>query len=298
MSSPVTTTFDEDVERGDRFEFGKNWARFLSVLDEERIGEACRSLKEMLGVASLAGRTFVDIGSGSGLFSLAAMRLGAARVRSFDYDPSSVACGHALKGRFFPEATTWSIERGSALDPAYLASLGQFDVVYSWGVLHHTGQMWRALQNVTEMVRDEGLLFIAIYRDQGWLTTGWRAVKRLYNSGRLGRALILGTFCPFFAAQGVIADVIRLKNPMRRYAEYKRSRGMSRVHDWVDWLGGLPFEVASADELFAFFKRRGFHLENMRLSDGHGCNQLVFARTRGVASSTPAALTRDQTGVP
>jgi SAM-dependent methyltransferase len=284
MNSPDTTTFEQDVERGQRFEFGKNWGRFLAVLDEERVSEACKSLQQMLGLDSLAGRMFLDIGCGSGLFSLAAMRLGAARVHSFDYDPSSVACGQALKSRFFPDATHWSIERGSILDPAYLAGLGQFDIVYSWGVLHHTGQMWRALQNVTAVVGDQGLLFIAIYRGQGWLTTSWRAVKRMYNSGPVGRAVILGIFCPFFAVQGLIADMARLKNPLRRYAEYKRSRGMSRVHDWVDWLGGLPFEVASADELSAFFKQHGFHLENMRLSDGHGCNELVFSRTRKVAA--------------
>jgi 2-polyprenyl-3-methyl-5-hydroxy-6-metoxy-1,4-benzoquinol methylase len=284
MKSSSTVSFEVDVERGKRFEFGKNWTRFLSVLDEERIDEACKSLTTMLGVSSLAGRSFADVGSGSGLFSLAAMRLGAARVHSFDFDPKSVACGRALKSRFFPDATTWTIQQGSALDAEYLAPLGEFDIVYSWGVLHHTGAMWTAIENVTRLVRGRGLLFIAIYNDQGWLTACWRWVKRTYNRSWIGRWLILAVFCSFFAVEGALADGVRLRNPIKRYAAYKRSRGMSRVHDWVDWLGGLPFEVATPDQIIRFCKERGFQVENLLLrSPGHGCNEFVFSKTRAVA---------------
>src|SRR5215203_6429280 len=97
-------SFEEDIAAGQRFEFGKNWQRFLSVLDDERIVEAERSLTEMLGGKTLTGKTFLDVGCGSGLFSLAAMRLGAERVHSFDYDPRSVACTQELKRRYFPNA--------------------------------------------------------------------------------------------------------------------------------------------------------------------------------------------------
>src|SRR3954453_10925637 len=141
----------DEVARGGRFEFGENWARFLAVVDESRIVEAERSLREMLGVERLDGRSFLDIGSGSGLFSLAAVRLGAERVHSFDFDPSSVGCTLELRRRYGADAD-WAVEQGSALDTAYLARLGTFDVVYSWGVLHHTGDMWRALGNVARLV--------------------------------------------------------------------------------------------------------------------------------------------------
>ncbi len=87
----------QEVAGKQRFEFGANWNRFLAVLNDERIAQAEESLKRMLEVDNLQGKSFLDIGSGSGLFSLAARRLGA-RVYSFDYDPKSVACTRELDG--------------------------------------------------------------------------------------------------------------------------------------------------------------------------------------------------------
>src|SRR5687767_4969194 len=147
-----------------RFEFGKNWTRFLELLDDSRIAQAEASLRQMLDVPTLAGRSFLDIGSGSGLFSLAARRLGA-RVYSFDYDVHSVNCTAELKRRFFPDDDQWTVAQGSALDTDYLSRLGTFDVVYSWGVLHHTGDMWQALANADALVKPGGHLAIALYND-------------------------------------------------------------------------------------------------------------------------------------
>ena len=108
------STHASEVAKGERFTFGDNWSRFLSVLDERRIDEAVVSLKEKLEVDTLVGKTFLDIGSGSGLFSLAARKLGA-RVHSFDFDPQSVACTTELRRRYFPEDDGWRIEEASAL---------------------------------------------------------------------------------------------------------------------------------------------------------------------------------------
>src|SRR5207237_4161917 len=162
----IMSTHAIEIAHGERFEFGKNWSRFLNVLDERRIARAEESLKQMLEVDDLEGKRFLDIGSGSGLFSLAARRLGA-RVHSLDYDPQSIACTKELRRRYFNKDSDWRIEEGSALDADYLKSLGTFDVVYSWGVLHHTGAMWSALENAQLPVAEGGKLFVAIYNDLG-----------------------------------------------------------------------------------------------------------------------------------
>src|ERR1700727_538380 len=153
-----------EVDQGQRFPFGKNWASFLSTLNEDRIVLAVKSMTSSLNVESLEGKTFLDVGSGSGLFSLAARRLGA-KVFSFDYDTDSVGCTQELRRRFFPNDPNWRVEQGSVLDKAFLAKLGTFDVVYSWGVLHHTGSMWEALDNVKPLTPIGGKLMIAIYND-------------------------------------------------------------------------------------------------------------------------------------
>ena len=144
-------TFEEEVRLGERFEFGENWRSFLSTLNDERIEVAKESLIEMLQVDNLSGKRFLDVGSGSGLFSLAARELGA-EVVSFDFDPTAVACTQELRERYFPDDPNWAIQRGSVLDQRFLGSLGEFDVVYSWGVLHHTGEMWAALKNAASLV--------------------------------------------------------------------------------------------------------------------------------------------------
>jgi 2-polyprenyl-3-methyl-5-hydroxy-6-metoxy-1,4-benzoquinol methylase len=161
---------------GPRFEFGKNWSRFLSLVDESRVLQAERSLQEMLEAARLDGRSFLDVGSGSGLFSLAARRLGA-RVHSFDYDRDAVRCTATLRERFFGDDPLWKVEHGSILDRAYVQSLGAWDIVYSWGVLHHTGAMWQALNHVAALVRPGGLLWVAIYNDQGRASRRWLTLE-------------------------------------------------------------------------------------------------------------------------
>ncbi len=281
MAEQTTQHHAQEVKRGDRFEFGDNWQRFLSVLNEARIVEAEKSLMAMLGVNSLSGKSFVDIGSGSGLFSLAARRLGA-RVRSFDYDPQSVACTAELKRRYFADDPHWTVEHGSALDPSYLATLGKYDVVYSWGVLHHTGQMWAALENVIPLVADQGTLFIAIYNDQGGASRRWLATKRLYNRApNWVRKLMVLIIAGYWELRFALIRLVRGQNPLP-FKDWKarEERGMTVWYDWVDWIGGYPFEVAKPEQIFDFYRDRGFTLTRLKTCGGGlGCNEFVFHKT-------------------
>jgi SAM-dependent methyltransferase len=279
MEMTVASPDNHNATESARFPFGRNWASFLGVLTEARIQEAERSLREMLGAERVTGAAFLDAGSGSGLFSLAAMRLGARRVHSFDFDPESVECARELRRRYFPDAQNWTVEQGSVLDPDYMNRLGQWDIVYSWGVLHHTGRMWAALARVISHVKQPGLLFVSIYNDQGRMSTAWRVVKRLYNTGPIGRVSVISVFVPYFAARGLTIDLLRGRNPTARYKEYRTSRGMSLIHDWKDWLGGYPFEVAKPEEVFEFCRSRGLSLEKLTTCGGRfGCNEFVFNR--------------------
>jgi 2-polyprenyl-3-methyl-5-hydroxy-6-metoxy-1,4-benzoquinol methylase len=270
-----------EVARGQRFEFGNNWARFLTVLDETRIETAQRALREMLRVERLDGMRLLDIGSGSGLSSLAARRLGA-EVVSFDYDPASVACTTELRRRYFPADPHWSVQRGSALDPAFIGSLGQFDVVYSWGVLHHTGKMWEALDLAATAVRPGGTLFVAIYNDTGTQSRRWKRIKRVYNElPRIARSPFAMIVSAPGEAKALLRSILtgRPGDYLRSWTQYSERRGMNRWYDILDWVGGYPYEYASADEIFEFYRHRGFTLSNMKCGGvGLGCNELVFRR--------------------
>lgn len=269
-----------DIGALPRFRFGSNWRNFAKLVGEDRIRDAEQSLRGMLGTDDLRGRSFLDVGCGSGLFSLAAARLGAERVHSFDYDLDSVATTGTLQAQYLPEAN-WTVERGDATDRAYCKDLGTFDVVYAWGVLHHTGAMWQAMENAAAATAEGGLFFVAIYNDQGWKSNCWRAIKKLNN--RLpawAQPIYVMTVMFPFELRAIASALVR-----RRIGSYIASwtrgyeRGMSRWHDLLDWVGGYPFEVAKPEEIFRFCHERDFELLELTTNGGGlGNNQFVFRR--------------------
>jgi 2-polyprenyl-6-hydroxyphenyl methylase/3-demethylubiquinone-9 3-methyltransferase len=270
---------DKKLTDSPRFRFGKNWDDFLKSITAEHLDESAKSLQGLLEVSDLDGKTFLDIGSGSGLFSLSAVRMGA-EVVSFDYDNDSVECAVKLRSKYFPEGARWKILQGSILSRQFVESLGSFDICYAWGVLHHTGCLWQAIFNAQLPVRPGGTLIIAIYNDQGIASSVWTTIKKYYCKSGLWRASITSVFYPIFFLSGLLSDLIRLRNPAARYADHKRKhRGMSLVHDWKDWLGGYPYEVATPARVEAFVENLGFKLlKTIGPTYGFGNNQFVFRR--------------------
>ncbi|MDP9867913.1 MULTISPECIES: class I SAM-dependent methyltransferase [Streptosporangium] len=280
------------IRRGDRFAFGRNWNSFVDLVDEGRIHSAAASLRTALGVEDLGGRTFLDVGCGSGLFSLAAHRLGA-RVHSFDFDAEAVRSALRLRRAFAPDAA-WTIEQGSILDDGYRARLGTYDLVYAWGVLHHTGAMWRAFDAAVELVAPGGLLYVALYNDQGRQSRMWTAVKRRYNrSGAVVRgALVVGSSAYVYRAWPLFA-VRRLLTGGSRPAA-ARARGMSRRHDMLDWVGGYPFEVSRPEQVIARAHAHDLSLLHLKTCGGGlGCNEYVLRRPGGSAGGQERAEPAD-----
>jgi 2-polyprenyl-3-methyl-5-hydroxy-6-metoxy-1,4-benzoquinol methylase len=266
-----------------RFAFGRNWHAFAADITEARIAAAEVSLRSMLGVDRLTGHTFLDIGSGSGLFSLAAFRLGASRVHSFDYDPDSVSCTTQTRQRYAPAADTWTVERGSVLDDQYLARLGTFDIVYSWGVLHHTGDLWGAMDRAVRLVNPDGTFFIAIYNDQGVPSRLWWHAKRVYCRQRAIRPVLASLLALYFGARGALGDlVVARTNPFKRYYQPAGLRGMKFWPDLIDWIGGFPFEVAKPEAVLDFCVARGLTLRRLVTTAGVGNNEFVFTRDQSL----------------
>lgn len=260
------------------FAFGDNWLKFVRKVDASLIGEAKASLVKFMRGNKIRGKTFVDVGCGSGLFSIAAVLLGARKVVSFDVDGDSVKCTEHLREKFGFGERKLEVRKGSALNRSFLKSLGKFDIVYSWGVLHHTGKMWEAIDNTITLLKKDGLFYLAIYNKRTGFQSSefWKVVKKTYLGGGsftrfLIECLYFVQFCLVWATRG--------KNPLSVIKNWKSRRGMDWHTDLVDWLGGYPYEFAKNEEIKTFVLKRGFRLVNsIDVKNGTGCNEFLFKK--------------------
>jgi len=262
------------------FEFGANWRDYSEKIDEDAILQAESGVLKLIPKEDLEGRTFLDIGSGSGLHSLAALRLGAQSVVAVDIDSNSVETTRATLKRHWTGDNV-DVQLVSILEPQ-ARDLGMFDVVYSWGVLHHTGAMWEAIERAIEHVAPNGQFVLAIYRKTP-LCWAWKIEKRIFtNGGKLVRALIRA---PYIAAYKLKLRASGT-DPDKFIADYKGQRGMNFYNDVDDWLGGYPYESATEKEIVAFMEKHGLvpefvsELRPFLGLFGTGCSEFRFRRTR------------------
>lgn len=265
-----------------RFNFGQNWQRYVSRnLDDERIKIAEKSLQDAFKVDSFTGKSFLDIGCGSGLYSLAAARLGADEIRSFDYDENAVEATRSLKQRT-DMGDLWTITQGDILDDDFVRNLSTYDYVYAWGVLHHTGELYSAIENTLDCVSENGKLYTAIYNDSDagrFSSDDWLQIKQRYaNAGVLGKRIMEALYVIYW--MGI--RLFRGENPIQKIRDYKYDgghSGMAFYPDVRDWLGGLPYEYATTDEVINYVTGSNeFKLLNVEENSGTGNNRFLFSR--------------------
>jgi 2-polyprenyl-6-hydroxyphenyl methylase/3-demethylubiquinone-9 3-methyltransferase len=237
------------------FQFGENWNEFAASIDQARLDASVASLACLLPPELIAGRDFLDIGSGSGLSAVAALRLGARHVTAVDIDKESVATTRSVLERFAPGASA-DVRLLGVFD-LDRSGLRQFDIVHSWGVLHHTGDLAHALASATRHVRPGGLLVVSVYRRTP-LDWFWIAEKRHYTHGPL---LLRSIIRAVFKSAYLLGIAATGRSPWRYVNEYSRERGMSWSNDVHDWLGGYPYEPIESTELIRWMTALGFALD-------------------------------------
>ncbi len=253
------------------FSFGKNWMDFNKQVTEEEIEKAKDDLVFWIGEGNISGKRILDLGCGSGIHSLCLYELGAGELISFDYDPYSVSATRQYWEKR-DKPSNWKLSEGSVLDKDFIDRLGKFDLVYSWGVLHHTGNMWQAINNALSLVSDKGLFYLTIYKDDNYQ----RSVKikeRFNASSGLGKKMMI-----YKEIMKIMAKrALTFRNPF--VWNRKIERGMNIYHDIVDWLGGLPYEAASEDEMLQWGIANKLQLKRIKCQSGKGsCNYYLFQK--------------------
>lgn len=255
------------------FRFGQNWREYAThAMSADKLAQAKTALAALLGTDDLSGQRFMDIGCGSGLHSVSAILLGAEAVYAFDIDADSVAVTSETAERFLSAAQRerLHVQQASVLAPTPLEGVPQADIVYSWGVLHHTGDMYPAIEQASRWVAPNGLFVIAIY-NRHITSPVWVGIKWLYN--RVPRFAQRLMYALFYGVIYVAKFAVTGQPP------HRKERGMDFGYDVIDWIGGYPYEYASIDEIVQFVTPLGFELvRSIPAEVGTGCNEFVFRR--------------------
>ena len=255
-----------------RFSFGKNWQGYSKVaLNPERIEQGRQALKDLLAGIPLINQSFLDIGFGQGLTAHLASQMGA-KVTGVDIDLDNIDAAKNIQLKM-GIASPLDLRIGSILDGKIvdqLRQLGTWNVVHSWGVLHHTGNMDLAVKNAASLVAQDGYFVCAIY-NRHWSSLPWLFIKWFYNLlPAIGQQLMVSLFYPIiYLAKWLVTG----KNPKDKL------RGMDFFFDVVDWVGGYPYEYASCEEFRKLVEPLGFKcIKEIPAEVPTGCNEFVFKR--------------------
>ena len=271
-----------EIQKGERFKFGKNWKSFVKEnLTDKSLNEAIRCTKKTLEKANIniQNKEIIDIGCGSGLFSLVILKLGAKHVTCVDYDPDSISCTtELLKSQNYKEDNFACIE-GSILDESFVEKLGKYDLVYSWGVLHHTGDLLKAIKNSTLLIKEDGSIFISLYQ-KTILDRFWKIEKRFYSGTSKFFKLIINNI---WVLKTRISFALKGRSFNQMISSYDQGRGMNFYKDVYDWLGGYPYEGITPKACISIFLKLGFTNTYLNRTGKYWalsstCNEFVFRK--------------------
>lgn len=258
-----------DEKKNIAFNFGENWQRFSeNSLDNRKFEMALGSLDQLIGREKIKGSTFLDIGCGSGIFAIVASLAGAKKVIGIDISKESIAASVNNKKKFADQSAIDFFHKSVFDDD--MSQLGKFDIVYSWGVLHHTGNMWKAIDLASKLAAPHSLFVIAIY-NKHWSSGMWKMVKWFYNAmPKFVQRLMIWIYYPIIVMAKLI---VTRKNP------FKKRRGMSFYYDVIDWVGGYPYEYAAKEEVINHLEKAGFKcVKFVKPAVPTGCNEFVFLK--------------------
>jgi 2-polyprenyl-6-hydroxyphenyl methylase/3-demethylubiquinone-9 3-methyltransferase len=233
-----------------RFAFGKNWLSYTKrSLNGPRLTKAVEAFERLFAGIELKGRSFLDVGFGQGLTTAIAASKGC-KVMAIDIDPDNIKALQTTAEALGLDPSLIQVQVASILDESLVARYqDHFDIVHSWGVLHHTGQMETAIANTCRMVRRGGYLIIAIY-NRHWSSPFWKGVKYTYNicPGPIQRLMVLVFYPIVYTAKWLVT-------------------------------GKDPYEYASIDQVRQMVEPYGFTAVRIRPAGvPTGCNEFIFRR--------------------
>lgn len=277
----------------EHYKFGKNWKRFIDTsYTKKRVEIAQKCMLDTLLRPNLDNQSILDIGCGSGIHSLAALRSGARFVTSMDYDLDSVRTAWQLwKAEGKPR--NWKIIHGDVLDESFMSRFEDIDIVYSWGVLHHTGNMYKAIKNAALPLKKShsgGVFFIALYSYNiyqsylGKSPENWLEIKQKYNAAGYFRKRYMEyqhLYDTYFWNMDRWTEAPKYFVKMLKAArDYKKARGMDLMTDVRDWLGGWPMDFVHEEECVEFCDKK-LDMRLARMLTGAGNTEFVFATKNG-----------------
>lgn len=181
------------------------------------------------------GRTVLDAGCGIGRWTLGLLRLGC-RVLSVDASAHALEAVQSGMRELAPDAVREGRLETRQVDlldlPADLRAR-RFDLVYSFGVLHHTGDTRRALGQIAPLVSDDGLLFLYLYGSRSVDLTKRMALAAL----RYGLAPL-----PFSWKARALAVLRRGRDTHQSFDTFSPLINDTYEHETVEgWLRDLGF---------------------------------------------------------